>query len=187
MRRAGAPMLALLLSGIAVAGAASGMTHDRVVKDRQASMKAMAEAAKTIAGMFEGRTDYDATAFKLAAETLRTKSGDALIAEFPRGSIGGSSTAKAEIDQFPDEFAALAHHVQTLASALSAAADTAPDGITDSMRMKPGTAGMGSSLLGKRANSTKELDPSEIPAEHVFHLMLQDCTSCHAKFRSKPL
>ncbi|WP_292593738.1 hypothetical protein [Mesorhizobium sp.] len=61
---------------------------------------------------------------------------------------------------------------------------TAPDGITEAMRMKPGMA-MGSNLLGKRAGGAADSDPSKIPAEHVFHLMLQNCTNCHAKFREK--
>jgi cytochrome c556 len=52
------------------------------------------------------------------------------------------------------------------------------------MRMAPGTA-MGSSLLGKRAGGAADADPSKLPAEHVFHLMRQDCTNCHAKFREK--
>lgn len=88
--------------------------------------------------MFDGKILYDAAAFKHAAETLRAKSGDVLIAEFPQGSFGGTSAAKAEIGQFPAEFATLAHHVATLASALSATADRAPDKITDDMRMKSG-------------------------------------------------
>ncbi len=43
----------------------------------------------------------------------------------------------------------------------------------------------GGSLLGKRRTGKAEADPSTMPAEHVFHLMLQDCASCHAKFREK--
>jgi hypothetical protein len=74
----------------------------------------------------------------------------AMVDEFPAGSLGAPSAAKAEIDRSREEFAALARHLESLAAALSSAADRAPDGITQSMRMAPGTA-MGSSLLGKRA------------------------------------
>ena len=172
------------MAGIAVGTALSETAVDPVVAKRQASMKAMASAAKTISGIFDGKLAYDATAFKEAAETIRRRSGSAMADEFPAGSLGTPSAAKAEIDPSRKEFAALARHLENLSAALSSAADRAPDGITEAMRMKPGTA-MGSSLLGKRAGGAVEADPSKMPAEHLFHLMLQDCTNCHAKFREK--
>lgn len=147
-------------------------------------MKAIANAAKTISGIFDGKVAYDAAAFKEAAETIRQRSGNAMVDEFPAGSLGEPSAAKVEIGLSREEFAALARHLESLATALSDAADDAPDGITEAMRMKPGMT-MGSSLLGKRAGGAAEDDPSKMPAEHVFHLMLQDCTNCHAKFREK--
>ena len=148
-------------------------------------MKAMADAAKTISGIFDGKLPYDAAAFKAAAETIRQRSGNAMVDAFPADSLGEPSAAKAAIGQSRKEFVALAHHLESLAAALSSAADNAPNGITESMRMKSGMA-MGSSLLGKRAGrAAAEDDPSKMPAEHLFHLMLQDCTNCHAKFREK--
>jgi cytochrome c556 len=173
----------LLVTGIA-GSALSGTAVAPIVAERQASMKAMADAAKTISGMFDGKPTYDAAAFKGAAETIRRRSGKAMVESFPAGSFGAPSSAKVEIDQSREEFAALARHLESLAAALSLAADNAPDGITESMRMAPGMA-MGSSLLGKRAGGATDADPSKMPAEHVFHLILQDCTSCHAKFREK--
>jgi cytochrome c556 len=174
---------------VVIAGLAAGTAFPEtavapVVAERQASMKAMASAAKTISEIFAGKVAYDAAAFKAAAETIRRRSGSAMVDEFPAGSFGEPSAAKADIGQSREEFAALARHLESLAAALSDAADDAPDGITQAMRMKPGTA-MGSSLLGKRAGGAAEDDPSKMPAEHVFHLMLQDCTNCHAKFREK--
>ncbi|WP_348646666.1 hypothetical protein [Ensifer sp. ENS01] len=68
------------------------------------------------------------------------------------------------------------------ASALSVAADRNPDVLGPHMRMKGGDATMGG-LLAKRKAATP--DPMSIPAEHAFHMMLQTCTSCHAKFRVK--
>ncbi len=147
-------------------------------------MKEMARAAKTIAQMFEGKLAYDTVAFKRAAETIKMQSGGALVTAFPPGSFGGPSDAKAEIDKSRAEFDALARHLETFASALSAAADNAPDGITKSMRMGQGLL-TGNSLLGKKPAGEAEADPSSMPAEHVFHLMLQDCASCHAKFREQ--
>jgi cytochrome c556 len=172
------------MARIAVGTAFGESAVDPVVAKRQASMKAMASAAKTIAGIFDGKLAYDAAAFKAAAESIRRRSGSAMADEFPAGSLGTPSAAKAEIDQSREEFAALARHLESLSAALSSAADRAPDGITEAMRMAPGMA-MGSSLLGKRAGGTTEADPSKMPAEHLFHLMLQDCMKCHAKFREK--
>ncbi|TIU29842.1 MAG: cytochrome c, partial [Mesorhizobium sp.] len=30
-----------------------------------------------------------------------------------------------------------------------------------------------------------QADPAGMPAEHLLHLILQDCSSCHSKFRQK--
>ena len=155
-----------------------------IVTARQASMKEMAAAAKTIAGMFDGRQAYDAATFKAAAQTLRARTGPALIAEFPSASLGPPSHARLEIDPARAEFEALAHHIGTLADALAAKAEHAPDRITDDMRMGAGLAMGGGSLLGKRAIPA-EVDPAKLPAEHILHLILQDCSNCHSKFRQK--
>ena len=63
--------------------AATHRATDPIVVQRQVSMKEMATVAKTISEMFAGRLAYDARSFKAAAETIRRRSGDTLIAEFP--------------------------------------------------------------------------------------------------------
>jgi cytochrome c556 len=170
-----------LACACAVAIAAGG---NAIVLARQASMKEMAAAAKTIAGMFDGKLAFDATAFKAAAETIRTRTGPALIAEFPSPTLGAPSGARPEIDQSRPEFEALARHIGTLASALAIDAERAPPRITDDMRMGSGLVMGGGSLLGKRPG-VAEPDPAKLPAEHLLHLILQDCSSCHSKFRQK--
>jgi len=172
-----------LVVALACASAAA-TAGGAIVATREASMKEMAAAAKTIAGMFDGRLAYDATNFKAAAETLRARTGPALIAEFPGSSLGAPSGAKPEIEQARPEFEALARHIGTLANALAAKAERAPAGITDDMRMAPGLVMGGGSLLGKRVGAA-EADPAKLPAEHLLHLILQDCSSCHSKFRQK--
>jgi cytochrome c556 len=185
MKRASVFAFLLLLACGAAGMAATHLPDNAVISGRQASMKEMAAAAKLIAGMFDGTVAYNAQAFKQAAETIRRRTGFALVAEFPVGSLGAPSAAKPNIDQSREEFVALARHIETLANALAADADNAPTGgISDAMRMGAGPA-MGGSLLGKRAANAADVDPSKIPAEHVLHLILQDCTSCHAKFREK--
>ncbi|MDX8501880.1 cytochrome c [Mesorhizobium sp. VK4C] len=171
---------AILLLACSLAAAADA---DALVKARQASMKEMAAAAKTIAEMFDGKRAYDATGFKAAAETLKVRTGPALIAEFPGGTLGAPSGAKPEIDQARPEFEALARHIGRLADALAARAKNAPAGITADMRMA-GPPMDGGSLLGKRPGAA-QADPAKMPAEHLLHLILQDCSSCHSKFRQR--
>ncbi|WP_114428563.1 cytochrome c [Phyllobacterium bourgognense] len=156
-----------------------------VVKGRREAMKAMANACKKIAGMFEGKLPYDAPAFKRWADTIKAHSGAALMAEFPAASLGPPSGAKYEIDKSRDEFDALARKVASFASVISAAAEQAPDDITPQMRMGAGMSTIGSSLLGKRKIAAGEEDISKLPAEHAFHLLLQECSACHAKFREE--
>lgn len=157
---------------------------DAVVAARQASMKAMAAAAKTVAEMFDGKRAYDPAGFKAAAEALRARTGSALIGEFPAGTLGAPSGGKAAIDQARPEFEALARHIGGLASALAAKAERAPAEITEGMRMGAMLPMDGGSLLGKRPNAVQP-DPATLPAEHLLHLILQDCSSCHSKFRQK--
>ncbi|UXN60969.1 cytochrome c [Phyllobacterium zundukense] len=180
--------IVILLAVCAMLGPVPSMGSDaipEVVKARQEAMKAMANAGKKIAGMFEGKLPYDAPAFKRWAETIKAHSGAALMAEFPAASFGPPSAAKYEIDPSRDEFDALARKVASFASVISAAADQAPDDITPQMRMGAGMSTIGSSLLGKRKVAAGEEDISKLPAEHAFHLMLQECSACHAKFREE--
>ncbi|MGX9145553.1 cytochrome c [Mesorhizobium sp. 128a] len=175
---------AALLSLVCALAVAASAGDGPIVAARQASMKDMAAAAKTIAGMFDGRQAYNAAAFKAAADTLRARTDPALIAEFPSGSLGPPSQARVEIDQARAEFEALANHIGMLTGALAAKAEHAPEVITDDMRMGAGLAMGGGSLLGRRSIPA-ETDPAKLPAEHILHLILQDCTNCHSKFRQR--
>lgn len=180
MRFSAAVIVGLVATGAAMGGGSS------VVTTRQQAMKDMAAAAKSIAGMFKGQLPYDQRQFKSAAATISDHAGAALVAQFPLETLGPPSQAKTEIVASPEEFAALAQHLRQFAQALSAAADDAPDEITPAMRMGAGGGtGAGGSLLGGR-RARLATNPQSIPAEHVFHLMLQDCTGCHALYREKP-
>ncbi|RAZ84177.1 cytochrome c [Mesorhizobium hawassense] len=176
-----AAMLALAGPLILAPSSAAG-PGDPVVAARQASMKEMAAAARAIAEMFDRKRAYEPAAFKQAADTLNARAG-ALIGEFPHGTLGAPSAAMPEIDDARPEFEALARHIGRLADALAAKAGNAPAAITADMRMT-GPPMDGGSLLGKRPGAA-EADPAKMPAEHLLHLILQDCTSCHSKFRRK--
>src|SRR5262245_54241864 len=155
-----------------------------VIEERQQVMKSMATAAKAIGEMFQGKRPYDAPEFKAAATLIGSRSGKALLDDFPPNSTGDHSDANDNIWAEWDEFQVLADRLSVLGAALAADADKSPDAIGSDMRMQPGTM-MGGSLLGGRPKSLTAADVANLPAEHVYHLMIEACTSCHARFRTK--
>lgn len=70
MRVTGNIMVAALLCGLAGTSVARS-AGETIVKERQHAMKAMAEASKTVSGMFEGRRLCSGEALKAAAEAIR--------------------------------------------------------------------------------------------------------------------
>ena len=68
-----------------------------VVALRQADMKAMAAAAKTISGMFKDPGSYKAAEFRWAADTIRDRSGSVLSGHFASEAASPQSTAKPNI------------------------------------------------------------------------------------------
>jgi cytochrome c556 len=151
-----------------------------VVALRQADMKAMAAAAKTISGMFKDPTSYNAAEFRWAADTIRDRSGIVLSGHFASETANLQSKAGPNILNERDRFDRIANDLRDYAVALDAAAQKNPGPMTASMRMKPGEA-MGGGPFGTHVRNEQEL--LAMPAEHAFHLMLQTCTTCHAKFR----
>lgn len=183
-------LLAALVSIAGYAVHAAGDVHDQAarnvaldpVEERQAAMKSIASAAKTIAEMFERKREYDGAQFVAAAETIGKQAGPAMTALFPDNSITETSAALPEIRDEFQEFSRLAERLETYASGLADAARPFPTEMSDEMRMK-GPMTFGNPLLGNRAPSQDQLD--RLAAEHIFHLMLQTCASCHKDFRQK--
>lgn len=151
---------------------------DNVIQ-RQHGMKEVANAAKTINAMFKDSSHYDAKTFKAAAETVRAHSGAALTALFEGPVTTRGSKASASIETERQQFDKLANDLGIYASALSVAADRNPHALGPETRMQGGEAMMGGPLA-KKFDAAREAEL--MPAEHAFHLMLQTCTSCHAKF-----
>lgn len=151
-----------------------------MVERRQQAMKDMASAAKTIAAMFSGDVAYDKTGLQEAASAF-VLHGSELSALFA-GAAGSESEADdrgiaAERKGF-DEIAA---RLEELAVAFDRKAARAGNDITPDMRMGSSVPG-GGSLLGARPPRS-EADLSVVPAEHLFHMMLETCTTCHSKYR----
>jgi len=172
----------IALAGIAAPATEFVQASKEVVVARQLDMKSMAEAAKLIDGMFKGSRSYDSGLFKAAAETIYQKSGSALVAHFGGNPVLAGSGASSAIMTERAEFTALANDLGVYANSLSSAAENHPDALTPDMRMGAEDA-IDLGPFGKKVDPATEI--SSMPAEHAFHMMLQTCTSCHAKFRLK--
>lgn len=177
-------MIALFL----IAGGTAGMAQHSAVPGeavvlRQADMKAMAAAAKLIGNLFKDDSIYDGRAFERAAGTIRDKAGDVLSQRFAGNPVATGSAANSNITTDRGNFDALAQDLAVYAGALALLAERHPGGMTPDMRMKPGEVA-GGGPFSKTVDAATAA-PS-MSAEHAFHMMLQTCTSCHAKFRTKP-
>ncbi len=171
-----------VLAVLSTAATHASPDTERTVGQRQLVMRHTADAAKRIAEMFDGRQRYSRSDAVSAAETIRSASGAALISLFTGRIEGGKTQALPAINDNHARFAEHADEMARLSSALSNALGRGPDEITDAMRM--GGGGTGSSLLGA-LKANRGDDPAEQPAEHIFHRLLQTCTSCHATFRKR--
>ena len=172
----------LFVVGMMPIMAVSSPATEDVVALRQADMKAMAAAVKTISGMFKDPASYTANEFSWAADTIRDRSGVVLSGHFMSEAVSPQSKAKPNIPAERERFDRIANDLRDYAVALDAAARSNPGSMSASMRMKPGEA-MGGGPLGTHVRNEQDL--LAMPAEHAFHLMLQTCTTCHAKFRAE--
>jgi cytochrome c556 len=152
-----------------------------LVDQRQKEMRAVAEAAKLIAGMFENKRPYEGAAMLVAADTIARFSGATLVDAFPDGTLDRPSSALPAIAGERQTFAGIANDLERLARDLAAAVRKSPDVLGDDMRMGSDIVSMNPLFSARRKKA--EQTAGAIPAEHLFHMMLQTCTSCHAKFR----
>lgn len=182
-----------------------------IVRERMDAMEVMSKAVESIAKMMMGETPYDADAVKQGAILIKKHSGEAMTSLFPEGSLQKASVARPEIWSNWDEFVSLADQLGVLADGLEAAAENGPmmaeggnakgqmmgEGAANMMgsrsMMGDGTSGMmghkggmmgGNMMTGGRQNMM--LDPemlAEMPADGLFNMLAQTCSSCHTKFR----
>lgn len=169
-----------------------------IVKERMESMKAMGKVMKSTSAMFKGETAYDADAVKAAAEIIKSHSGDALTKLFPKGSDHKPSEALPEIWTDWDQFQALAKRLEILGEGLAKAAPNGPgeagsgshmmgsgNMMTGGGNMMMGSGHMAGSV-GMMSNSDMMPSPemlASMPAEGVFNMIAQTCTSCHTQYR----
>lgn len=162
-------------------GAATITALDPAVRQRQADMKAMSAAAKSISELFAGKRPYNSNEFKTQARVIAALGGERLIGHFSSVTNAEGSAAKDEIGVERETFAKLAHDLALYAAQVEAAASDG-DTLPETMRMRPAEMTEGGPFARKRAEKPEVASYS---AEHAFHMMLQTCASCHAAFRVK--
>ncbi len=116
-----------VVAGGAIFGAAHLKAHEDatgIVKERMDNMKSFGKAVGAMSDMIKGTIAYDGLAVRQGAKTIRSHSGDELIALFPEGSMDEHSEALPTIWQDWTRFSDLAAKLQTRAGALEAAADS---------------------------------------------------------------
>lgn len=146
--------------------------------ERQVGMKSMADSARIIGELFGGKRPYSQTEFREAAENIRSHAGRRLVDDFEGPPQPDSKADSSMIVSSSAEFGKLAQELEIYAAALSSAADRNPGGLGPDTRMGGTLLG---SPFGPKADAAR--DAASMPAEHAYHLMLQTCTNCHAKFR----
>lgn len=166
---------------VSLGAAAIAAVVDPVVRLRQADMKAMSAAAKSISEFFGGKRPYDSDEFKTQARVIAALGGERLIGHFSSVTNAEGSAAKDEIGVEREKFAKLAHDLALYAAQVEAAASDG-DTLPETMRMRPAEMTEGGPFARKRAEKPEVASYS---AEHAFHMMLQTCASCHAAFRVK--
>jgi cytochrome c556 len=177
MRIAGNILWLLMAATPAVATLAA--TLDPVVVERQADMKTMSAAAKSLAETFAGKKPYDMAAFRTDARTIAGMGGGRLTAHFASVTAADGSQARSEIASDRVKFEKLARDLQVYAEQVAAAAAVGGT-MPASMRMRPEEVTEGGPFAKKRAGQP---DVSSYSSEHAFHMMLQTCSLCHAAFR----
>ena len=141
--------------GMPLAGLAASQAS--VVVERQAGMKRMAAAVKTIAGMFGGQTDFESAALHTAAEALRDHSGTALLAQFPTDGLDlPGSNAEAAIATEPAKFQALAMRLRDVAEAFD---DKMRDAVEITADMRMGKSMVNGRVPARRKTGTAGNEP----------------------------
>lgn len=176
---------ALFAAG-AVAFAHGGATG--IYKERMDAMMAMGKVVEELSRMMRGETSYNSAAVQEGARVIRSHAGEAMTKFFPEGTTDAPSEARPEIWSDWETFAALADQLVVYAEGLEAAAG---NGI--GMMNSPSTSMMGAAqhgMMGTQSSmmgdGTTMMDASQLatmPADGVFNMVAQTCSSCHTKFR----
>nr|WP_321982711.1 cytochrome c [uncultured Cohaesibacter sp.] len=177
--------VAVLATTAPVVMASSALAHDGatgIVETRMHAMKEMGKAVRSLKGMMEDESSYDAETVRTQAKIIKLHAGEAMNEQFPEGSLEEPTHAKPEIWSDWDRFSDLSSQLETLAGSLELAAENGlMMGGQGSMMMK-GDGHM-AGMMGKGAPDLEML--GQMPADGVFTMLVKTCSSCHLEFRAR--
>lgn len=186
-----------IFAGVAAIGLASAaLAHTGatgIVKERMVAMSAMGDAVKEISPMMSGEADYDAAAVREAAEVIGMHAGETMTRLFPEDNENEASYVKDAIWEDWETFAELAERLHSYSEGLALAAEnglgSSQDGMADAGAMMGGGDMMGSGSMmggGMMADATMGREElAEMPADAVFAMVSDTCSSCHTRFRTE--
>ena len=154
-----------------------------VVKHRMDLMDELKKEMKSLSSMYKGDKQYDPHLVRHASDIINSHSGSAITKLFPEGSLSEPSEAKANIWQQWDYFVELAVQQHSISHALFSAADNTPEepSLKTSNMMGVTTNMMGGNLL--KDSIDNKVDLATLPSNQVFKLLIDNCSSCHTRFR----
>ena len=184
---------ALAASMVAAAAFAHGGATG-VVKQRMDSMVAIKDAMKVLTPMMQGKTPYDATVVDQQAKVIGKHAGTSLTDLFPNGSLDKPSEARPEIWENWSDFRDLAEQLNIYSKGLSLAAENGlmmAEGMHNGSMMQGGMMGaqgggmmQGSMMMQGGMSGTPDLEAlSKMPADGVFMMLSQSCSTCHTRYR----
>ena len=198
-------VLAVVMSVLVTIAAPVALGHggaSGVVKQRMDLMDGMKDAMKSLKAIFKGDVAYDPETIRQAALEIRDSAGEQMSALFPHGSLDQPSEAKTEIWQEWDRFELLAKRLQVISQGLHDAADNQPAGASgpmgqssmmgtdtmmDSGHMMGNSSAANESMMGGGQKVNKMMDSLEhyarMPADRVFKMLTDNCSSCHTRYR----
>ena len=181
---------------VAVSVASAALAHSGatgIVKERMVAMSAMGDAIKAVAPIMSGEAAYDAAAVRRAAEAIGSHAGDAMTRLFPEDNENMASYVKGAIWEDWGSFAELAEQLQTYSEGLALAAG---NGLADQQNvmgdagsmmggddMMGGSVMMGGGVMSADMFGREEL--AKMPADAVFTMVSNTCSSCHTRFRTE--
>ena len=168
-----------------------------IVKERMDLMKDMKDSMKTLSAMFKGESEYNADTVRKHAMLINSHAGDAMTKLFPTDSQQGHTEAKPILWDEWNQFKELADGLKVISQGLNDAADNKPSGHmpmnNTAMPMANHGAMMGqpnqmnhSGMMGMSQATNSMHSPEHLaamPADMVFKMMADNCSSCHTRYR----
>jgi cytochrome c556 len=188
-------LIATTILASATVTANSHMGATGIVKERMDAMASMGKAVKKLSAMMRGESKYNAAIVREGAEIIASHSGTELTRLFEKGGNAKPSVARDEIWTDWDEFKNMAVRLAILSNGLKSAAqnglkqtkDTAKSmmGTGTSSMMVASQTGMmaGNNMMMGNAALPSSAMLANMPADGVFNMVTQTCSSCHTKFR----